>query len=251
MGTVNKATWGGLTAAATQVLVYFLDMAPVIKAMPPEVHGSLEFLLTGVLTGLVVYFVPNGQGRAPAAPVAALLLACLVLPGCGKRVDPNPPRQIDPLAVANAVAGALVVAEQAQAIEAVMFLSDETPNREAHCTVQRAFGAFARNAQNAIAVVFDLTYPGTDRSGALRALVDGSAQTVALVADRLSDEEEIALRAALAAGTVAVLTVTAQRMPSTAPPDVYRLRDGAVAGLQRMQMLAVSECPESKASLAP
>jgi hypothetical protein len=176
----------------------------------------------------------------------SIIAVCLVTAGCaGKRLDP--PRPVDPVAVANGVAGALIVAEQVQAIEASLYHADAEPDREAHCRIQRTFGLIGRQGENALAIVFNLEYPNEDRAAALRALVDGAGSALALVAPKLSDQEQIALRAALAVGTVVVMRLSAERMPMSAPPQVLQLRDSAVAGLRRMRALAVAECPEASA----
>jgi hypothetical protein len=56
-----KAWTGGVTVAAAQVLLYFLDMLPVVAAMPADVHGQLELLLTAGLVSGAVYLVPNKE----------------------------------------------------------------------------------------------------------------------------------------------------------------------------------------------
>lgn len=190
---------------------------------------------------------------------AALALVGALTTGCALRGAPAP-APVDPVVIANAVHGALIVAEQAQAIEAALWALEQdsgicildgttpgcisrTPSWD-HCEVQRAFGTFARVADQSLAVVFDLAYPGVDRARALRALVQGSADVVHLVAPRLTREQQIALRAGLTAGTVAVMTLESRRMPVEAPPEVLQLRVDVEAALRRMALLAAQECPE-------
>ena len=58
-----KAYAGGATAAATKVLMYFLDQLAFVAQMPVDVKLATEVLVSSAVVGLAVYLVPNRETR--------------------------------------------------------------------------------------------------------------------------------------------------------------------------------------------
>jgi hypothetical protein len=64
-----KALVGGVTMAATEVLMYFLGLWSVVEAMPADTRSALELLIQSGLVALAVYYIPNSEAHPPP-PVA-------------------------------------------------------------------------------------------------------------------------------------------------------------------------------------
>ncbi len=72
MGTQSKAIGSvvgvGVGEAVSRVIMYFLDLIPVVHAMPSNVTASLELVLLAAITFGVTYAFPANKQKALAPP---------------------------------------------------------------------------------------------------------------------------------------------------------------------------------------
>jgi len=152
-------------------------------------------------------------------------------------------KPIDPVALGRAVAGTIFTVEQVQLTEAALYLQDPKQDPVAHCTVQRVFGEFAKRSEQTLTLVFDRTKTSEERLQILSEVVRDASVAVEKITPRLSPTEVILLRAAITAGTVAILAVDARRMPVTLPPELEPIKVSVAASLARMQTFTLVQCP--------
>lgn len=60
----SKALAGGLAAAVTTVVMYFVHMVPVVAAMPANVDTAVEFIVGSLIGYLLVYYAPPNTPSA-------------------------------------------------------------------------------------------------------------------------------------------------------------------------------------------